>query len=61
VTLDDAVPLQRRQPLCEQSGGDAGAPCMISLKVRQPLRRFRTMIGVQRSASSSEARAIGQY
>jgi hypothetical protein len=37
-----------------------GAPCRISLNVRQPFSRFRMMIGVQRSASSSELLAIGQ-
>ena len=37
-----------------------GAPALISVNVWAPLSRFRTMIGVHRSASSSEARAIGQ-
>src|SRR5262249_46151496 len=37
-----------------------GAPCLISVKVRQPVSRFLTMIGVHRSASSSEVRATGQ-
>ena len=36
-------------------------PLGIAVKVVAPLRRSRTMIGVQRSASTSEARAIGQY
>jgi hypothetical protein len=37
-----------------------GAPWRISVNERQPLSRFRTMIGVQRSAISSDVRAIGQ-
>ena len=38
-----------------------GAPWRISVNVRQPLSRLRTMIGVQRSAISSDVRATGQY
>ncbi len=38
-----------------------GAPGAISLKVRQPRRRLRKMMGVQRSATISDPRAIGQY
>jgi hypothetical protein len=37
-----------------------GAPAAISLKVWQPNRMVRTMIGVHRSARTSEPRAIGQ-
>ena len=42
------------------AGGIPGAPCLISVKVRHPVSRFRMMIGVYRSASSSEVRATGQ-
>lgn len=39
-----------------------GAPSAISLKVLQPMRTMlRRMMKVQRSANSSDARAIGQY
>jgi hypothetical protein len=39
-----------------------GAPSAISLKVRQPrMTMLRRMMMDQRSASSSDARAIGQY
>jgi len=38
-----------------------GAPLEISVKVVHPRRRLRTMIGVQRSAKISAARATGQY
>jgi len=33
----------------------------MALNVVQPNERLRTMIGVQRSARISDARAIGQY
>jgi hypothetical protein len=40
--------------------GIPGAPFWISLKVEQPSRRLRTMIGVQRVAKISAARVMGQ-
>ena len=40
--------------------GIPGAPCLISVKVRHPLSRLRMMIGVHRSANSSDVRATGQ-
>jgi hypothetical protein len=46
--------------LVSSAVGIPGAPCLISVKVRHPLSRFRMMIGVYRSASSSEVRATGQ-
>jgi hypothetical protein len=41
--------------------GIPGAPARISVNVREPSRRLRTMIGVQRVAKISAPRAIGQY
>ena len=38
-----------------------GAPFAISVKVLEPFRTLRRMIGVQRSAKTSDALAIGQY
>ena len=38
-----------------------GVPSRIWLKVWHPLSRLRTMIGVHRSASSSDVRAMGHY
>jgi len=40
--------------------GIPGAPCLISVEVWHPVSRFRMMIGVHRSAGSSEVRATGQ-
>jgi hypothetical protein len=50
-----------RSLLVSSARDSPGAPVAISLKVWQPSSTFRTMIGVQRSARTSEALAMGQY
>ena len=57
----DAVVGQQLQPLGQQRLADPGGSRQRSPKVQQPVSRLRMMIGVHRSASSSEVRAIGQY
>ena len=60
--LDHPGAFQVPQPLGEQPARQPGAPSAISLKVLQPTRTMlRKMIKDQRSANSSDARAIGQY